>query len=213
MPNPAVFSQVVNTLLTNTFVCSVTYYDEYQYLKNRNNFELVERYLSQIQLRISSTEDQDVFFLAYEDIHPNAKKAAKDVFSDIKQNLRPCIEFIELIMRMQQCDHLITGSVIEAHKLMSQIDTNPSFREQLQTLGRELKFSSDGTDRTRLDKLLKFMKDRGYIVLSNAEREIYKVTGKIEYLHDVIQFLTEHENIKEDNEEEQENNQQVGLPL
>lgn len=114
------------------------------------------------------------------------KKAAKDIFTEIKQNLRPCIEFIELIMRLQQSDHLIPGSVIETYALISQIDMNPTFREQLQTLGRELKLSADGTDKTRLDKLLKFMRDRGYLALSNPEREIYKVTGKIEYLHEVI---------------------------
>lgn len=213
MSNPVAFSHVVNTLLKNTFICSVTFNDEYHYLKNKVNFENVEQYLSQIQLRLSATEDEDVFFLAYEEMHPEAKKAAKDIFTEIKQNLRPCIEFIELIMRLQQSDHLIPGSVIETYALISQIDMNPTFREQLQTLGRELKLSADGTDKTRLDKLLKFMRDRGYLALSNPEREIYKVTGKIEYLHEVIRFLTEYEHIQEEAEEDLDAQQQIGLQL
>jgi hypothetical protein len=45
------------------------------------------------------------------------------------------------------------------------------------------------------------MRDEGYLVLANPEREIYAVTGKVEYLQEVVDFLMVHESVQEDVEE------------
>lgn len=59
---------------------------------------------------------------------------------------------------------------------MSVIDANPSFRNELQSLLNQIKGkSSDGTDHQRLNKVLSYFKDHGYLTLANAEREIYRM--------------------------------------
>ena len=41
-------------------------------------------------------------------------------------------------------------------------------------------------------------------MLANPEREIYVVTGKVEYLQEVVDFLMVHESVQEDVEESPE---------
>ena len=38
------------------------------------------------------------------------------------------------------------------------------------------------------------------MLLSNPEREIYQVTGKIEFIQEAIEFLMEHDAIRDDSE-------------
>ena len=83
---------------------------------------------------------------------------------------------------------------------MAAIDANPSFRNDLQTLAGQLKVQADGTDRTRLDKVLRSFHEKGYLLLSNPEREIYQVTGKIEFIQEAIEFLMEHDTIRDDSD-------------
>ena len=47
---------------------------------------------------------------------------------------------------------------------------------------------------------MKKLRDEGYLVLANPEREIY-ITGKVEYLQEVVDFLMVHESVQEDVEE------------
>ena len=63
----------------------------------------------------------------------------------------------------------------------------------------------DGTLRTSLERQLKRLRENGYLVLANPEREIYRVTGKIEYLQEVVEFLMSHEGVVEELDDEPEN--------
>ncbi len=62
--------------------------------------------------------------------------------------------------------------------------------------------SGDGTLRGTLERLLKKLRDDGYLVLANPQREIYAVTGKIEYLQEVVDFLMAHQSIPDEMAEE-----------
>ena len=63
----------------------------------------------------------------------------------------------------------------------------------------------DGTLRSALERQLKRLRENGYLVLANPEREIYRVTGKIEYLQEVVEFLMSHEGVVEELDDEPEN--------
>ena len=107
-------------------------------------------------------------------------------------------------MQAQRQDQFLApGSVIEANRLMAAIDENPNLRVELQAIAALGKGAGgDGTLRGTLERLLKRLRDDGYLVLANPEREIYEVTGKIEYLQEVVDFLMAHESVKEELDEE-----------
>lgn len=135
-----------------------------------------------------------------EKIDPEAP--IREEYAEIKHNLRLVVGFFVHVMQaLRREEFLAPGSVIETHRLSAAIDENASLRNELQTLANLGKASSDGNLRNALERLLKKLRDEGYLVLANPEREIYEVTGKVEYLQEVVDFLMVHESVQEDVEE------------
>jgi len=139
----------------------------------------------------------------------------RETFADIKHNLRLLVGFFVHVMQaLRQDQFLAPGSIIEANRLMASIDENPNLRGELQTLaGLGKGPTGDGTLRGTLDRLLKKLRDDGYLALANPEREIYEVTGKIEYLQEVVDFLMAHQSIPDEVEEEADTEVQQGTLL
>ncbi|MDD2776717.1 MAG: hypothetical protein PHU06_12235 [Gallionella sp.] len=186
------FKQLIPDLLAGKFICAYTDHDAFYYLNDAHNFAEVNDYLGKIGLKLSTTRHGGAFFCTHIDINSEDKKAAKVTFKDIKHNLRPLVGFLDLLMRtMQRDDLLVAGALIEVNQMMTVIDGNPSFRNELQSLATQASIS-DSKDRGRLSKLLEKFKNNGYLNLVNPEREIYCVTGKIEYIQQVIEFLMEY---------------------
>ena len=195
------FEQVMRSLLSGQFVCPVSDHEGFAFLSEPSSHQAVNAYLGKISLHLTATRHGGAFFAAHNAIGGPERKAAREVFTDIKQTLRPLVSFLDLVMRAMQSDDLLAvGTPIEVNKLMAAIDANPSFRNDLQTLAGQLKVQADGTDRTRLDKVLKSFHEKGYLLLSNPEREIYQVTGKIEFIQEAIEFLLEHDAIRDDSD-------------
>ena len=196
------FSQVVQSLLAGEFICQVTDYSGFSYLDDPKNHKEINAYVGKIGLRLAVTRQGGAFFVAHNVDGVVDRKAAKAVFTEIKQSLRPLVSFLDMVMRvMQDDDLLIVGTSIEVNKLMGAIDSNPSFRNDLQTLASQLKIQADGTDRNRLERVLKNFREKGYLLLSNPDREIYKITGKIQFIQEVIEFLMEHDAIGDEQDE------------
>jgi len=190
------FNQVVQSLLAGEFICQVSDHAGFSYLNDPAHQHEVNAYVGRIGLQLSATRQKGAFFIAHSLDGGVDRKAAKEVFTEIKQSLRPLVSFLDMVMRVMQNDNLlIVGTPIEVNKLMAAIDSNPSFRSDLQTLAMQLKVSGDGTDRNRLEKVLRVFREKGYLMLSNPEREIYQITGKIEFIQEVIEFLMEHDAI------------------
>ena len=196
------FDRVVQSLLSGQFVCPVSDHEGFSFLSEPESHKSVNDYIGKIGLHLAGTRYGGAYFAAHNVIGGAERKAAREVFTDIKQTLRPLVSFLDLVMRAMQSDDLLAvGTPIEVNKLMAAIDANPSFRNDLQTLAGQLKVQADGTDRTRLEKVLRSFQDKGYLLLSNPEREIYQITGKIEFIQEAIEFLMEHDVIRDDSED------------
>lgn len=196
------FEQVVQSLLAGEFICPVSSHEGFSFLNDLGNQNSVNDYMSKIGLHLAKTRHGGAYFAAHNVTGGQERRAAKDVFTDIKQTLRPLVSFLDMVMRaMQSDDFLAVGTLIEVNKLMGAIDANPSFRNDLQTLAIQLKIQTDGADRTRLEKVIKSFRDKGYLKLSNPDREIYQITGKIEFIQEAIEFLMEHDSIRDEEDE------------
>jgi hypothetical protein len=198
------FEQTVTLLLSGEFICSVRYPDAWRFLTEEAQRKDVDAFLGRLGRRLVSTRQGGAWFAAYQQIGAQERRAMREVFADIKHNLRLLVGFFVHVMQaLRQDQFLAPGSIIEANRLMAAIDENPNLRGELQALaGLGKGPTGDGTLRGTLERLLKKLRDDGYLVLANPEREIYEVTGKIEYLQEVVDFLMAHQSIPDEVEEE-----------
>lgn len=197
------FEKVVPLLLRGEFICQVSYPEAYEYLSHDKHAQNAQGYLAKIGLNLQQTEQKSAFYVVYQQLDEAKRKATKDEFTLIKQQLRPLVQFMALLLRATNNEEILAaGAIIKKHELMAKIDDNHDLSLQLTDIANQ--FSQlDKTTSGRLDKLLKQLEKNHYLVLSNAEREIYQLTGKIEYLQQVIDYLMEYEGIIEVESEEQ----------
>lgn len=185
------FKRTVFLLLEGSFICDVSHPEAYAFLSADHNFHAVNDYVSKIGRHVSPTSRQSGFFLTYASYGDEERSAIRSNYADIKNNLSSVVSFFNLVMKTTgQEDILMHGSVIEADSLIGVIDQDISLRNELQSLGARYKSTHD-SQRKLLDSILQRLIKDGYLVLANPERSLYQVTAKIDYLLDVIRFISE----------------------
>jgi hypothetical protein len=200
------FEEALTLLLSGEFVCAVRYPDAFRFLEQQDKREESEAFLARLGRRLGKTKHGGAYYVVFDHVGPEQRKGIRDEFAEIKHNLRLLVGFFVHVMQaLGHEEFLAPGSIIEANRLSAAIDDNPNLRSELRQLANLGKGSaSDITVRGMLDRLLKKMREEGYLVLANPEREIYEVTGKIEYLQEVVDFVMSYESISDEVEEEPE---------
>jgi hypothetical protein len=200
------FDVAMRLLLSGEFVCEVHYPDAYRFLAVDAHQKDANAYLARINRTLAATEQGGAWYAAYDRIDQDEKRAIKDDFTQIKQKIRFLVEFFVKAMRATDQEVFYSrGDKIEAHALMAAIDGNPGLRAEFQAMGTVGRGgATDGKMKGSLDRQLNFLVDNGYLVVSNADREIYQVTGKIEYLTEIVQFLMTTDSIPDDMGDEQD---------
>lgn len=195
------FARVATALMQGGFICQITDYEGHQFLANTVNQGDVDQYLRRIDLRLTTTRDGGAFFAAHADIDVEGKKDAKKRFTEVKNVLRPMVSFLELVMRITGDDESVAaGQVLNLNQMMARISENPSLYLQLRQTTIDIN-TKDGSDRERLNKIVKRFQNEGYLLLVNPESEIYMFTGRIEWLMEAIEYLMLHDEISEEDSE------------
>jgi hypothetical protein len=203
------FASVVSGLIEGDFICLITDPEGFEFLSSaqlrdgKTNREDVDQYLRRMELRLTTTRDGGAFFAAHADIDGEGKKAAKKRFTELKNNLRPMVSFMEMVMRVTGDDNAISaGQKLDLNRMMARIGANAGLQEQLRKTAADTGITSkDGSDRDRLFRIVKRFKDDSYLRLINPESEIYMFTGRIEWLQEAIEFLMLHDKISEEDSE------------
>lgn len=195
------FNQVVTKLISGEFICAVSTPAEFQYLTDpvvrdgKTHAEDVAQYVKRIGRKLSNTDSGSAYYCTYLDIDDSGKKAAKVLFAKIKNDQRFMIDFLKLVMDATGNDYSVHhGEKFNMSKLMGQISQNPSLIDALRkvaNLGKAV--STDGNDRSRLEKIVTKLRNDGYVEEMNKEQEIYQFTGKVEFLDDISKFLIEND--------------------
>jgi hypothetical protein len=196
-----IFARVATGLMGGGFICQITDYEGHQFLANSAHHDDVDKYLRRIDLRLTTTRDGGAFFAAHADIDVEGKRDAKKRFTEVKNTLRPMVSFLELVMRITgDDDSIAAGQILNLNQMMARISENPSLYLQLRQTTIDIN-TKDGSDRERLNKIVKRFQNEGYLLLVNPESEIYMFTGRIEWLMEAIEYLMLHDEISEEDSE------------
>lgn len=194
------FEQTIMALLAGEFICRISHPDLFRFLDIPENRDDVNAYLDKIGRKLSATSHQSGYYLAFVRCGTDERAAIRAHFADIKANLAPVVGFFQTIIRATgQEDLLLHGARIESSVLMGLIDQDAGLRNELQTVATLYKtISSDGSHSSMFARVLRRLKDNGYLHLVSADRGVYQVTAKVEYLLEIVRFLEENdESLKE----------------
>jgi len=216
--------RVLKLLLAGEYICPVRYRMEFESLGDISEREEVDAWLLSLGMRLARLGDEGAFFLAHDHIGQKEITQVKSELLKFRDEYGPAVLLLDFI---RQADagrvQLSPGEYIVLYQLEAAVSQSSMLETQLKgLLGVITNAAMRNTNHENLRRLLDHLARDGYVVLANKDTGAYQVTGKIEQLYAVLQFLDESKVVPDtevdDREEVQEDlvdsaNAGEGAPL
>ncbi|MDI2590184.1 hypothetical protein POF45_01900 [Pseudomonas sp. 681] len=214
---------VLHKLLSGSFICQYTYPELHRQMRDADFAVVVENALAPLGRKLATfgePEAPDTFFARYVDLTEAVDRdAATAQLVELRDQLRPCLEFIRLINRAGRSETcLAPGDTISFADMLDSIENHVTYRTQLWDLSGYDFFSkskSGKDNKDRLSLVLRALADAGYLVKRSSESANYVATGKMGYVHTILAWIAEYNSLSLDvgTSDQPGGEQQGGLDL
>ena len=197
---------LLERLLAGDFICQVSDEDAFRHLSAEQTQQEINHYLRPLNRRLVSNDDNSVYFLAYHELNKAAREQLSGQFALTVQSLLPLLEWLQLVQETLGRDSALTaGDTIKLQEFVLRTEDNQSLRQRLNQLASDRFFNSQSDALDNQVKLIfRRLKEHGYLLQPHQDRQYYIVTGKIDYLIDIIRFIRDEEHLPVDDTPTQE---------
>ncbi|MCG5495186.1 MULTISPECIES: condensin complex protein MksE [Ectothiorhodospira] len=188
---------LLERLLAGDFICAVSDEAAFRHLQDETIREQIDDYLRPLNRRLATNTDGTVYFLAWLRLDEAAREQLSRQLGDTVGSLMPMLEWLQLVQEALGRDGLAApGDVLKPADFSSRCEDHQGLRERLERLASDPFFGSqsDQLD-AQLKQVFKRLKEHGYLQQPHADRQYYVVTGKIDYLIDLVRFIRDEENL------------------
>lgn len=189
--------RVLELLMSGHFICQTTDEHAYRYLSSLENQQLVDQQLGIFNRKLSAAANEEVFYASYIELGEQEQNHITHQFQEINQHLMPLVEWLLMVQEAMGTDIPLTqSSLIRLNEIQTTIEDTPAYTEQLSKISRYSLFGSKANDvDAQLKLIFKRLIELGYLIKPNQNKQIYKATGKIDYLFEVLKFINEAEGL------------------
>lgn len=205
------YGALIEYLLQGHFVCAITQETFYRQLQDEAVLEQVNAYLRPLNRYVAVNDDKSVAYLAWWQVNQAVRDELEQHIAQVHHSLLPLLEWMLLVQEISGGDALITaGDILKQADIIQRCEDNPSLRERLAKLAQDRFFNSTSEDATlQVRQVFRRLLEHGYVIQPSRERHNFIVTGKIDYLIELVRFLKDEESLPiEENIAVQE-----GMPL
>lgn len=205
------YGPLIEYLLQGHFVCAVTQETFLRQLQDQAVLEQINHYLAPLNRYVAFNEDGTVAYLAWLTLNDSVREGLEQHITQVHQSLLPLLEWMLLVQEVSGGDALITaGDILKQAEIIQRCEDNPSLRERLSKLAQDRYFNSTSQDVTLQVRLIfRRLVEHGYVIQPSRERQNFIVTGKMDYLVELVRFLKDEEQLPI----EEEVAVQEGMPL
>lgn len=198
--------QVLEVLLGGGFICQYAHPELHRQMRTPGFAEEITLALAPLGRTlgtIGEVETPDTYFARYIDLtEPTDRAAATLQLVAVRDQLRPCLEFIRLISRAGRSDIcLAPGDIVSFADLLDSIEGHITYRDQLWDLSAHELFSRSKNGKTindRLTLVLRALADAGYLVKRSSESANFVATGKMGYIFMLLAWIAEFNKVSLD---------------
>lgn len=195
--------ETIEKLLAGEFICQITFPKCYDDLKNPEIRPQIDATLSILNRYVASTVNDTVFYAAWTNIEDYEKNKITAEYNQLRNQLRPIVEFILLVMDANLRDNpIMSGEKISEAELNTRIENNVTLTERamnIMFITNQRKSSEPLAQ--QIKSMLDIMQKMGILVENIKDSRIFTTTGKIEYIYEVLTFIDSHENFLEQENE------------
>lgn len=208
------FERTAIRLLEGGFVCESTMPECFRWLRLQEAQDEMSEFLGKIGRRLAVTPRGMAFYAVWKTIGNDERAEVRRVFASVKQSIRPMVHFLTLCMDAGSKNASpAPGDTVEYPALLKAITDNAHLLEVLRGFGLMGKdFAvTDSSAKGMLDKVVAQMEKAGYLAIFNEEQMTYRFTGKLDYFHQVVDFLLDHEGVATAEQQKEDESQQGDL--
>ena len=200
------FGPIIETLLAGEFICSQRFPEYHRQLQDETLQNQINDYLRPLNRTVSQAADGSVFFLSYQTLDKSGREHLRQQFIQTLATLMPLLEWLTLTQEALGHDStLVPGDTIKLPEWVVACEDNPSLKQRLANLARDRFFNSQAeTVDAQIKQIAKRLVEHGYFIQPHTDRPYFIVTGKVDYLMDVIRFIRDEENLPVEETSEQE---------
>ena len=186
-------ASALKNLAAGEFICSHRFPDEYEALESPEGREQAEKWLQAIGHRLARLHEEGAFFMAHSVLTTDVRAQVREEMRSIRSKLQPAVGILETVRQSQGRDpHIHAGDVLFASEI-AEAARKSSMLETRILEARELAGTRpDESTLVRVSKMLEKLREEGYVRLVNENQGGYEITGKIDYLYQLIAYITAH---------------------
>lgn len=177
-------------LAEGCFICQFNYPDEFAALLDPDGRSRAETWLSEIGYRLARLNDDGAFFMAHAIVTGEMRARLREELKSVRGRLEPMVGFMETVRQAQGRDPQIhAGDMIWESEISEAVRASATLERRLSEM-RDIsgaRVTDSAIDRVR--RMLAQLQAEGYVVETNPAVKGYQVTGKIDYLYQLIGFI------------------------
>jgi hypothetical protein len=192
-------------LLDGNYICEYAFPQEYTYLTSDTNEAFVNKWLSAIDMRLARVGEDGAFFMAPQNLSKEDNARIRDEFLRFRDVYGPAIRMLQVIRNAKDEFSLNPGEYIQHAELAQKVNEIAALAEQLRSLvGIIRETDARYTNAELVKRLLEHLRKDGYLVIVDTATEMYRSTGKVMQLTQVLRFLGENAEFARSNQDESE---------
>lgn len=183
--------KITKLLLAGEYICSVRYGAEYRELEVAATYEAANDWLQGAGMRMARLGEEGAFFATHEAISAREITQVKNDFLNFRDTYGPFVLMLEHIR--QSCagsKYLVPGEYLRVYELEEEVNNSSVLTSNLKSLltiisNASTKFSNHENIKRMLEHLTK----DGYLIVADKDSSTYQITGKIDQLYLVLQYM------------------------
>lgn len=198
----SLFSKTVQLLFAGKFICPVKFPIVYRFLNDDFNREKVARYVKELGLVLTTisanAEEDPIFYLSCEAFPTCGESKSskeedfqKDSRKDFRKELKEIPQVNRYLRWLFQClekESLFMGDLVRLRDLVSRMSANKDLLREISNM----EGSEESSAEEICKRMVKDLSDKDILSLFDPIENTYKVTGKIEYVYALHDFLKEY---------------------
>lgn len=182
------FQLIAVRLLSGNFINRAVDPELFDYLEEPANIDGLNDFLGRVGLRALRTGNGETWFAALRRLDESNRNAAREAAAQAKRELRHWVSFLKLTMSALNEPAPVAGALLHAHRLNQAIHENLNLQETLRTLAQRLRSTADASLQKMLELVINWAlrEDQGLLELIDEDKGIYRLTGKVDWVLDMI---------------------------
>lgn len=180
-------------LAAGEFVCPVRFPDEFALLSSAEGRDKAEQWLSAIGYRLAQLGEDGAFFMAYAILDVDARSKVREELKTLRDRLTPAVMFLETLRQAQSRGaQLQPGDEVIHSEVLEKVRTNALLDRRIAEMKDVYGSRATESASDRLSKILDLLEHDGYLTLTSSSFKVYRVTGRIAYLYQLLAFMAEN---------------------